>query len=88
MLTSKLGPVFRNVAALVEGFEHRETRLVTRSGILGGEPAFPVRRLAVRHVGALVGSYPKGEPSTGATRSCRSMRTSPPVSPWSCEGRV
>jgi len=61
VLTLKLGPVVRDVAARVEGFEHWKARLVIRPDILGGEPVFPSSRLAVRHVGALVEQGEKTE---------------------------
>lgn len=54
VLTLRVGPVAREVAARVEGFERWKDKLVTRLDLLGGETVFPSSRLAVRHIGALV----------------------------------
>lgn len=53
VLSLKLGPLVRELAELVEGFEDWKKRLVSQDDILGGEPVFAGSRLAVRRVGAL-----------------------------------
>jgi len=53
VLSLKFGPLVRELAARLEGFEAWKGKLVIQDDILGGEPVFPGSRLAVRRVGAL-----------------------------------
>lgn len=71
VLSLKLGPLVRDLAELVEGFEDWKTRLVSQEDILGGEPVFAGSRLAVRRVGALA---ERGESATALLQDYPSLK--------------
>ncbi|MGE0550470.1 MAG: DUF433 domain-containing protein [Kofleriaceae bacterium] len=49
----KLDSAFHHVEERLSDFEKWKKKLVEREDVLGGEPAFPKSRLAVRHVGEM-----------------------------------
>jgi uncharacterized protein (DUF433 family) len=49
----KLGSTVHDVEERLTEFERWKKKLVEREDILGGEPAFPKTRLAVRHIGEM-----------------------------------
>lgn len=49
----KLGEVVHDVEERLGDFEKWKSKLVEREDVMGGEPAFPKNRLAVRHIGEM-----------------------------------